>query len=198
MKHHSELLNLIAKKINARTYVEIGVFNPDHNFHKVEIKHKLGIDPDPNAGANCRMSSDEFFSIAKLMDAKVDLFWIDGLHHDDQVQRDILNAWQLLNPRGVIAIHDCNPHSESITHVPRDNREWTGNVYRAICRLLYPMTYFTIDFDYGCCIIRKEQPGAFIRFTDIDVSWEKFNDHRESMINLVSLEQGLARIEQWT
>jgi hypothetical protein len=131
------------------------------------------------------------------MDAKVDLFWVDGLHHDDQVQRDIENAWKLLNRGGVIAIHDCNPHSESITHVPRDNREWTGSVYRAICRLVYPMNYFTIDFDYGCCIIRKEQHGQFMRFTDTDITWEKFNDHRESMINLVSLDEGLARIGAW-
>jgi hypothetical protein len=154
MTNHSELLNLIAKKIHAKIYIEIGVFNPEHNFNKIEVEEKIGVDPDPNAGATACMTSDNFFSFFKKIGGHADLVWIDGLHHADQVKKDIENAWEIVSPGGVIAIHDCNPHKESITHVPRDSREWCGNVYEAICCLSLPK--FTIDFDYGCCVIRKE------------------------------------------
>lgn len=198
MKHHSELLNYIARKINAKTYVEIGVFNPDHNFNLIEVENKIGVDPDSNAKADCRMTSDQFFKFFGAINGKVDLTWIDGLHHEDQVQRDIEGAWDITHPGGVIAIHDCNPHSERITHVPRDNGEWTGNVYKAICRLVYPASYFTLNFDYGCCVIRKEEAFQLMRFNDMKVTWDEFNAHRETMINLISLEEGLARIDAWT
>jgi hypothetical protein len=50
MIDHTDLLNLIAKKTHAKTYIEIGVFNPEHNFNKIQVNCKLGIDPDSNAG----------------------------------------------------------------------------------------------------------------------------------------------------
>jgi predicted DNA-binding protein with PD1-like motif len=153
MTNHSELLNLIAKKIKAKIYIEIGVFNPEHNFNKIEVEEKIGVDPDPNAGATACMTSDNFFSFFKKIGGHADLVWIDGLHHADQVKKDIENAWEILSPGGVIAIHDCNPHKESITHVPRDSREWCGDVFKVICNLWVPK--FTVDFDYGCCVIRK-------------------------------------------
>jgi SAM-dependent methyltransferase len=181
MKDHTDLLNLIAKKINAKMYIEIGVFNPSHNFDKIEVENKIGVDPDPNAKAMFKMISDEFFSMYKnlgiaivdgqkkyvipegepaIARAKADLVWIDGLHHADQVKKDIQNAWDILTPGGVIAVHDCNPHSEAITYVPRDSREWTGDVYKTISNI--KSEKFTIDFDYGCCVIRK--PFAFWRY----------------------------------
>lgn len=33
-RNHTDLINAIAKKINAYKYLEVGVFNPDNNFNK--------------------------------------------------------------------------------------------------------------------------------------------------------------------
>jgi hypothetical protein len=154
MKHHSELLNLIAATIGAKTYLEIGVFNPAHNFDTIEVAHKFGVDPDSGAGANCRMTSDEFFEFARAAKMEIDLAWIDGLHHADQVAKDCYNCWEILRPGGVMGIHDSNPHSEHITHVPRDSREWCGDVYKTVSNIM-GVPKFTVDFDYGCCVIRN-------------------------------------------
>lgn len=196
MTHHTELLNLIAKTINASTYVEIGVCNPAHNFDHINVENKFGIDPDPKAGANCRMTSDQFFEFMKRSGAMVDLTWIDGLHYDDQVRRDIENAWQVLRIGGVMAIHDCNPPTKQTTCIPRGSqREWCGTVYPAIANLAC-FSKFTVDFDYGCCVVRKE-PGHSLIIRDVEYTWEQFNDARERLLDLISIDEAIQRISSW-
>jgi hypothetical protein len=199
MEHHSELLNLIAKKIKARHYLEIGVFNPDHNFNKIDVLMKVGVDPDPNAKATICATSDDFFETAKEFGDKFELIWLDGLHEAEQIKKDIINAWQCLRPGGVIAIHDSNPHKESITHFPRDSREWTGNVYKTISNIKTPK--FTVDFDYGCCILRKpktfeaQEPCLFI--SDNEITWEHFDANRKNLLNLVGVDEAIKIIDAW-
>ena len=195
LRHHGELINLIAKKIRAQVYIEIGVFNPERNFTKINVENKIGVDPDPNSKATLCIDSDTFFRRMKQTGGKADLIWIDGLHHADQVKKDIENAWDMLNIGGVMAIHDSNPHSEGITHVPRDSREWTGDVYKTISRIDSPY-YFTMDFDYGCCVIRKTKDS--LRFRENEVTWEAFDRDRRTLLNLVSVAEGVNIIESWT
>ena len=47
------------------------------------------------------MLSDNFFDQNKN---KFDLIFIDGDHKYDQVKRDALNAWKILNNRGVLIL----------------------------------------------------------------------------------------------
>lgn len=191
MKNHTDLLNLIAASIHAVSYLEIGVQNIKSNFIHIICRDKVGVDPNVVATSVITKTSDEFFADnVKYFDE----VFVDGLHHDDQVQRDVENSWKFLKPGGVILIHDCNPMREEITHVPRDSKEWTGNVYKAVSRIVSPK--FTIDFDYGCCILRKTE-GAVLAFADLDISWEYFNSKRKNLLNLAPLNEGLKTIESW-
>jgi hypothetical protein len=194
MTTHTELLNFIAEKIGAKKYLEIGVFNPEHNFNQIEVPQKIGVDPDPSANATVKSTSDEFFKISKLMGGRFDLIFIDGLHHVDQVAKDILNAWACLNAGGVIVLHDCNPHKESITHVPRDSREWCGDVYKAVS--LVTTSKFTIDMDYGCCVIHKTTDQA-LEWKCGEIHWEQFDKERKKLLNLVSVQEGIDIINGW-
>lgn len=198
MTHRSELINLIAQRIKAETYLEIGVFNPDHNFNKIQVPVKIGVDPDPAANALVRYTSDEYFAIMKATGARVDLVFIDGLHHADQVQRDIKNAWDVLNEGGVIVLHDCNPPTEATTCVPRGaQREWCGDVYKTIARIIYnPEVVFTVDFDYGCCVIRKCSCYPF-SFHYIAPTWEQFEADRKGLLRLKSVEEATEIINTW-
>jgi SAM-dependent methyltransferase len=195
MEHyHTKLLNLIAGKINAEHYLEIGIFNPDHNFNLIKCPYKIGVDPDPNANATVRATSDEFFASNTLT---FDLIWLDGLHHADQLRKDLLNAWKCLNPGGVIAIHDSNPHSEKITHVPRDNREWTGDIYQTVANIRSDK--FTVNEDYGCCVIRKLNKigSKQIYIQNKEITWEYFDQNRQELLNLVTVEKAHEIIEGW-
>lgn len=196
MTNHTDLLNYIAAKTNARHYLEIGVFNPDHNFNKIDVMHKLGVDPDPNAKATVCKTSDEFFDIAKQFGDKFDIIWIDGLHHADQVKKDIINAWRCIPIGGIIALHDCNPPTEATTCIPRGKqREWCGDVFKTICQINSPF-FFTVDFDYGCTVIRKTEDP--LEFNDANFEWDHFNSHRTELLNLKSIEQAKEIIDQWT
>lgn len=200
MQKHTELINYVAEIIKAKYYLEIGVYDTGHNFDRIYIDNKLSIDPDPKAGASFCMISDKYFEdFTKLHDTslhKFDIVFIDGLHHADQVKKDIENSWSCLRDGGVIILHDTNPHSEKITCVPRGNqREWTGDVYRTICQIESP-DIITLDDDYGVTILRKTK-GSELHINDLPVSWEEFDLFRKDFLNLKSWDEITAIIDKW-
>lgn len=200
---------MIASKIKARNYLEIGVYDPSHNFDKIQVEYKIGVDPDnlvkePATGQLLRITSDKFWALApQIFKPDIDLTWIDGLHYEDQAIRDIQGAWEITRPGGVIALHDTNPPTEATTCIPRGKqREWCGDVYKAIVRLwLYDVQavyYFTADFDYGVTIIRKVNSGDRPLFIDRDISWSEFDSQRKKLLHLESLEDVIETINGWT
>ncbi len=183
MTHHSDLINHLIQLRGLKSYLEIGTFNREHNFNLINAEEKHCVDPDPTAKADYIMTSDDFFKDWSFF-RKWDLIFIDGLHHADQVRKDFENALKVLNDKGFIVLHDCNPHSEKITHVPRDNGEWCGDVYKFACTLseYSGINFVTIDFDYGCAVVWKEHSypetvGA--------ITWERFEKEKQKLLRLV-------------
>lgn len=192
MTTHTDLLNFIADKIGAKSYLEIGTFNPDHNFNKIKIAKKVSIDPDPAARAIFRGASDEYF---KLFEDKYDLILVDGLHYAEQARKDIINSWECLNPGGVIVIHDCNPPTEITTCIPRGTqREWCGDVWKTAVNI-QGGDNFTVDFDYGCMVIRRV--GDAIIIDDQEYDWKYFDKNRRPLLNLLTIDQSIQRISAW-
>jgi hypothetical protein len=204
MKNHADLINYLIKENDLESYLEIGVFNPDHNFNKIQCNTKVSVDPDPNAKAMVCQTSDLFFE--GLDDGKTvmginnfDIIFIDGLHHADQVKKDFENSLRYLSKLGFIVMHDCNPLSEKITHVPRDNREWCGDVYKFASRLeTYPgIRFLTVDFDYGCTVVIRDIFNVFGRDNRLgikswkDITWQYFCTHKGELINPISVDDFL-------
>ncbi len=143
-----DIINALIKRHGYKKYLEIGVQNPIHCFDKIKCQQKNGVDPNPHYGTNPKikewyshaifeLTSDEFFG---KMDAnpdgipleKFDIIFIDGLHEAEQVKRDIANSLRWLAPGGKIVMHDCNPTTEIMQKVPREVKEWTGDVWKAL------------------------------------------------------------------
>lgn len=191
--YHTEFINFIAKKIKAKSYLEVGIFNPDHNFNKIQVADKVGVDPDPAAKASWCCSSDEYFKSFSKFKVRFDLIFCDGLHHADQLKKDLINSWEFLNDGGVIVCHDSNPHSERITHVPRDSGEWCGNIFVTVSQII---SYkFTVDCDYGITVLHKN--GEELEFHDDPITWEEFDAFRTEALNLVSVEEAKKIIDSW-
>lgn len=186
MQHHSELLNYLASLIDAKSYLEIGTFNREHNFNLINVADKMCVDPDPEAHAIFCGTSDLYF---KLFSRKYDLIFIDGLHEHNQVCKDFENALRCLNNHGVIVLHDCNPHSEHITHYPRDSREWCGDVFKFAMTLgeYDGIDFCTVDFDYGCSVVWK-YPTIKGKKINIVPSWKTFVENKD-LLRLVSVEE---------
>lgn len=191
--NHTDLINALADRIKAKTYLEIGVSNRANNFDKIRVQFKIGVDPNPKALANFQGTSDEFFDLCAATDAfeqlRMQLIFIDGLHHADQVQKDFENSLKVLACGGYIVMHDTYPESELLTHVPRDKQgRWLGDVYKFACRLgeYSGIQFCTLDFDNGCTVVwqdgdcaKKEPVG--------EITWNRYVADRHELLNVMNL-----------
>lgn len=190
-----DIINLLAIKINAEKYLEIGVLHGDA-IRNVIIKNKVGVDVN-----NCDniegwqhniMTSDEFFKTNKT---KFDVVFIDGLHEYSQVLRDIINAWNALSLGGFIVMHDCNPTCKSWASKEQCPGSWMGDVWKSVFDLInnYPnVKVNVVDTDCGCGVIQKTSNDIleYKYNQEIDnLEYEFLEQNRNEVLNLISVEE---------
>ena len=194
-----EIINTFIKNNNFKNYLEIGVFR-GQNIREIIAEHKDGVDPTTELGKiipeiNYPVTSDEFFNLIKDHDIKYDIIFIDGLHHSDQVDKDIENALNHLVDNGIIVMHDCNPEKEEYTSVPRVTGIWHGDVYKSALRLRqkYPHKFITVEDDCGCGVIfngiEEDNKCNNDNLQQGLESWEYFNKNRNKLLNLMSADE---------
>ena len=181
MNQRTEYIKSLIKENNFKSYLEIGL-GDGRNFKEIEIEDKIGVDPQSSGKDIAQVSSDKYF--LHNLDS-FDLIFIDGLHHADQVERDIVNSWNCLNKGGMILIHDIKPHSFEMQEVPRNTKQWTGDVWRAWYGLQvnYPklkLGYW--DDEYGLGIIYKSRHKIDLGFVDYDISFKDYQEKKGWLI----------------
>lgn len=144
-------INEIARRVGARSYLEIGV-QAGKTFFNVDIPVKVAVDPNflfdykehASGGVifyNC--TSDDFFSSVDSI-PNFDIVFLDGLHTFDQTYRDFCNALLFTHDRSIIIIDDTVPNdyysslrSQSSCVLRRRREapgstigEWRGDVYK--------------------------------------------------------------------
>ena len=194
-----DIINFLIKKFNLKSYLEIGVQNKDNCFNKIECDFKVCVDPDPISEATFIAPSDEYFySKTKLGftqdHEKFDLIFIDGLHHTDQVDRDIENSLKFLSKKGFIVIHDCNPTNNLMQHVPRVSKVWTGDVWKSIVkfRLKNPDNCVVVDTDFGCVIIFQNwnyYSDDLMPISESEMTYSLLESKRKELLNLITVDE---------
>ncbi|MBL7738706.1 MAG: class I SAM-dependent methyltransferase [Chitinophagaceae bacterium] len=166
-----------------KSYLEIGVYDRSLNFNKILCSDKVCVDPAVSAGADFEGTSDEYF---ESCDRKFDLIFIDGLHHEEQVEKDFDNSLLHLNPGGFIVLHDCNPALEKYTHVPRDNKIWCGDVWKfaVMVKTLKGVRNVTADFDHGVMVCWVDETKEATE-EPVIIDWKYFSQRRTELLNLV-------------
>ena len=138
----TEIINYLINKYSYKTYLEIGVRDPKTNFDKIKINYKDGVEPNwldaPISGNQYIQESDDYFSsLDKTI--KYDLIFIDGLHLEHQVDKDIKNSLNHLSENGVIIIHDCNPITElrqrEEYEINGEYPNWNGTTWKSWVKL---------------------------------------------------------------
>ena len=168
-------IEVVQKIINLKeykSYLEIGTFN-DELFSKIVCKKKIGV--DPYSGGNIRMSSDSFFLQNK---ESFDCIFIDGLHHYNQVLKDIDNSLKILNSNGLILIHDCLPKTLDAQAVPRTDVEWNGDVWKVFVskRVKNVLDTYTCYADHGIGVILKRQNRNLLNLQMNNFKKLRYND----------------------
>ena len=189
MINRTKEINRIIKENGYTSYLEIGLGN-GANFQDIDTELKIGVDPEYDMvkfahlrsdGKLASVTSDEFFFRLGIEEPqlKFDLIFIDGLHHADQVERDIINAWNCLNKGGQIIIHDVKPLDDKCQRVPREQTTWTGDVWRAWYGLKnsYPKLKFDyIDERVGLAIIHKSRHKINLGFVDYETTYQEYDN----------------------
>ncbi len=208
-----DIINFLIENNSYDSYLEIGVFIPDHNFNHIKILNKDGVDPGPHIalypppiGNAYNMKSDEFFDQYckptwwNETIKTYDIIFVDGLHLFHQAHVDIENSLKVLNDGGTIVVHDCNPidkhRTRPMEEFLKDGKAWNGTTYQAIMKLRSErddIVIETVDTDEGCTIIRRGKSKLFSKRNEIDYDsdniYEFFSEHRQEILNLISVEE---------
>jgi len=191
-----DIINRIIENKGYKNYLEIGVRDGEC-FKQICCENKIGVDPNPTSSDTTHvMASDRFFGTIDS-ETKFDIVFIDGLHLDFQVDRDIENSLRHLSEGGTIVLHDCNPPtkyhaSETPVFTPPANGDWNGTVYLSLIKArLYKndVKLVTVDTDWGVGILTRELSETLDAFPNDAISWEFFNYNRNSILNLITPEQ---------
>lgn len=183
ISYHIKLINNYISRYNYKSYLEIGI-DECVCFRQIQCEYKVGV--DTYSTSNCvthKMTSNEFFL---LNNKTFDIIFIDGLHHSDQVIKDIENSLNILNKGGTIIVHDCLPLNEIEQIVPRQTKVWTGDVWKAWMefRKRKDLRMFVFDIDYGIGVIQIGEQTPFVVDTE-DLTWENFEKNKGLWLNLI-------------
>ena len=181
-----EIINSFIKKFGYKSYLEIGC---QHNrtFFYVSCIKKVGVDLI-SGGTHC-MTSDKFFEHNK---DKYDIIFIDGLHHSEQVDKDIVNSLRFLSENGTIVVHDLLPIEEVMQKVPREQKAWTGDVWKSWVKMRQldeNLLMFVIDTDMGCGIIRRGSQIVLKVIKKQNLNWRNFVKNKQLWINVISIRE---------
>jgi hypothetical protein len=138
------------------SYCEIGVDSPNNTFNHVRANYKVAVDPY-NDDTRChawsednkhllmqdikgdfrRQTSDEYFNSIDLNTTSHSVIFIDGLHLEEQVDRDIRNSLLAVGgKKWLILVDDVCPNSwEEANEVPNYGGGWRGTVYRSFWKI---------------------------------------------------------------
>ena len=185
-------MNLYIEKNGYKDYLEIGL---DSGICRdsVNIENKTTVDPDVRTmNPTHLMTSDEFFAQNK---ETFDIIFIDGLHHGEQVLKDIQNSLEILNDGGMIFCHDMMPTTEEVQRVPRPipHGVWTGDGWKAWAKLKGTMdnlNMFIVGDDWGVGVVEFGKQ-EIIPELDIDMEkmdWSFYCEHREKL-NYISVDE---------
>lgn len=198
MKSRTDVINYLFATRPYKTYLEIGVDNPDLNFNHVAVptQFKTGVDPAVTYPNVLKMPSDEFFAEASASGRKWDIIFIDGDHSANQAYRDMQNALLCLNLGGAIVVHDVNPPTEE-SQFDTIQPIWCGGVWKAWVKMQMtcPKAMAALDADYGVGVIHD---GVGRRITVPDVlNWEALERDRWQLLNLKKAEDFKTWLDLW-
>jgi hypothetical protein len=181
----------LINKYKYTSYLEIGIFNKDC-FNAVNCTEKTGVDPGvsscsynpPDKGY--QLTSDEFFS-SLSSDVKYDIIFIDGLHTEEQVDRDLANCIKHLSENGTIVLHDCSPDTEAL-----EDPHWCGTVWKSVYKFRKNQKDyegFVVNVDHGCGVIQKKKSTFSCNLEDSVLSYSFLNNNRKEVLNLKTPEE---------
>ena len=164
------ILKGLHQRLKPDWYLEIGTFTGSSlrlvggNFVAIDPKFQLQHEA-PLKGREMiffQDTSDAFFEspTAKNLTARINLAFLDGLHHYEALLRDFINVEPLMAPGGMVVLHDCLPYNVPMAdRIQPPNTDWAGDVWKTLLILMAERPDLQIDIldaaPTGLVVIRK-------------------------------------------
>ena len=173
----TDLVHLVSKRLSLTNYLELCTSTTGKCYGEVmpwrfrssrRLMYNCPDGFDDGYPIDFRIANFDISSAVNQLKAgvsKIDICLVDGFHTYDCAIRDLKCAFELLSDGGVLVVHDCLPPSESVmspTYIPGD---WAGVSYRAYLDFVLArndLDYCTVDTDWGCGIIVKNDNLSFM------------------------------------
>ena len=137
-----DLLKIIHRELAPRLYLEIGVGKGTSLRFSDCVS--IGIDPEaklshslPIAATIYRRTSDDFFEsdAQQAIRGKIDLAFIDGMHHFEYALRDFINIEHYSALTSLVVVDDIFPNHPVQARRVRESVVWTGDVWKLLACL---------------------------------------------------------------
>lgn len=183
-----EIINHGIKKINAKSYLEIG-YGEGRCFNNIECSQKTSVSPNLKDSSSknkkfIKGNSDDFFNVNK---ETYDVIFIDGHHSKEFVSRDICNSIKILNKNGIIFVHDLNPTTKEA-----EEHFILGDGWKSFVELRCTndnLEMYVIDDDQGVGVIRRGRQKKLN--INCKIEYENLEKNRKEWLNLISVNEYL-------
>ena len=131
--NHTSFITHMASIYSPNVYLELGLYQGETiKSVSAYTKVSIGVDCIPvelpsNISFYC-MTTDEFFQ--SNIDYRVDMAFIDADHTYKAVKTDLENVLNILNPGGIVFLHDTDPEENWLI-----NPGYCGDCYKLIKEL---------------------------------------------------------------
>lgn len=204
-----QFLTAMHEVVKPDIYLEIGVQTGASLILAKDATMAIGVDPElihlrhqPANATLFECTSDEFFEqepIFRDLDGKsrLDLVFIDGLHHSEQAWKDLINAAMHGHRDTVYVIDDVLPRNQAEASRQMIPGDWTGDVWKIIDAFEYvhegdhdhffPKSMLVDTFPTGAMVIGGAMNTAYMRRVLNDQP-EYFTESREVPTNILNRE----------
>ena len=206
----SDVVNWIAREAGFRSYLEISTAFSGFQFGKIDrnqfkvierVVYCATVDFDdglPVTGMS--FSDDSRVGLEALTNSsqRFDVIFVDPWHTYESSHRDIKSALGLLEPGGVIVVHDCLPPNLEIADPEFRPGSWSGHTYLAFLDIVREHTevaFSVIDTDFGCGVIQTPNEHGMFSFGGVcrhesllldHADWTVFSNFGAEALNLLS------------
>lgn len=182
LKTRIDVINYLIELNGYHSYLEIGC-ETNSTFNRVNAPNAVGV--DPVRGGTLRLPSDAFFAFNQQT---FDLVFVDGLHLQEQVLRDVSNSARSLNPGGCILIHDCLPcrREQQLEKPRRGVGGWTGDVWKAVVQLRtdpkFDIGVLNSDWGIAALFVRPNTDQITL---PSNLDWESFQKNKQQWLRIM-------------
>lgn len=166
-----DMINFLAGKFSYDSYLEICTPTTGNLYAGIDrsifrvcdrLMYRCSPDWEDGLAIDFRAETNdigECVRVIKKLNRRYHIILVDPFHEYDVSYRDLQIGLDLLQPNGFLIVHDCLPDTVEITTPHFIEGSWCGVTYQAYIDFIMEtagINYATVDTDFGCGLIRKQ------------------------------------------